>query len=137
MRQRFMLVAFMLPALLVVPVLAQTLDQCNDPYTPVACVYLPLLDQPVATPTATATTVPTTAPTVGPTLTPTRVPPPSVPPTPTRDPARCAAEYPTVCIPPPPPDLNCSDISYRNFRVLPPDRHNFDTDGDGIGCESR
>jgi hypothetical protein len=57
-------------------------------------------------------------------------------PTPTRDPTRCDAAYPTVCIPSPPPDLNCSDISARNFRVLPPDPHNFDTDDDGIGCES-
>lgn len=57
-------------------------------------------------------------------------------PTATRVPVRCAAEYPTVCIPPPPPDLNCSDIPYRNFTVHPPDRHKFDSDGDGIGCET-
>jgi hypothetical protein len=57
-------------------------------------------------------------------------------PTSTRDPAVCAAEYPTVCIPPPPPDLNCPDIPYHNFPVLPPDRHRFDSDGDGVGCES-
>lgn len=57
-------------------------------------------------------------------------------PTPTRVPETCAAEYPTVCIPPPPPDLNCGDIPYRNFIVLPPDRHNFDSDGDFIGCET-
>ena len=40
-----------------------------------------------------------------------------------------------VCIPPPPPDLDCADIPYRNFRVLPPDPHHFDGDHDGIGCE--
>jgi hypothetical protein len=57
-------------------------------------------------------------------------------PTPTRDPARCDAAYPTVCIPSPPPDLDCPQISARNFRVLPPDPHNFDTDDDGIGCET-
>jgi len=32
--------------------------------------------------------------------------------------------------------LDCSDIPYRNFRVLPPDPHHFDGDGDGIGCEA-
>jgi hypothetical protein len=47
----------------------------------------------------------------------------------------CDPAYPTVCIPPPPPDLNCADIPYRNFTVLPPDPHRFDGDGDGIGCE--
>ncbi|MEM3081121.1 MAG: phospholipase D family protein [Nitrososphaerota archaeon] len=48
----------------------------------------------------------------------------------------CDPSYPDVCIPPPPPDLDCSDIPYRNFRVLPPDPHNFDRDRDGIGCET-
>jgi len=47
----------------------------------------------------------------------------------------CDPSYPDVCIPPPPPDLNCSDIPYRNFRVLPPDPHHFDGNGNGIGCE--
>jgi micrococcal nuclease len=51
-------------------------------------------------------------------------------------PEDCDPSYPDVCIPPPPPDLNCADIPYRNFRVLPPDPHRFDGDGDGIGCES-
>jgi micrococcal nuclease len=49
------------------------------------------------------------------------------------------ASYPDECIPPPPPDLNCADISYRNFRVLwnvpDPDPHHFDGDKDGNGCE--
>ena len=31
---------------------------------------------------------------------------------------KCAASYPDECILPPPPDLNCADIPYRNFRVL-------------------
>jgi len=52
----------------------------------------------------------------------------------------CAASYPTVCIPPPPPDLDCNQISYRNFTVLwnvpDPDPHHFDADHDGIGCET-
>lgn len=48
----------------------------------------------------------------------------------------CDPSYPGVCIPPYPPDLNCPDISYRRFQVLPPDPHGFDRDGNGIGCES-
>lgn len=47
----------------------------------------------------------------------------------------CDPAYPDVCIPPPPPDLDCADIPYRSFQVLPPDPHRFDGDGDGIGCE--
>ena len=48
---------------------------------------------------------------------------------------RCDPAYPTVCIPPPPPDLDCADIPYRGFRVLPRDPHRFDGEGDGLGCE--
>ena len=48
----------------------------------------------------------------------------------------CHPAYPTVCIPPPPPDLDCGDIPHRRFQVLPPDPHNFDGDGNGVGCES-
>lgn len=48
----------------------------------------------------------------------------------------CDPSYPDVCIPPPPPSLNCRDIPHRRFRVLPPDPHGFDRDKDGIGCES-
>ncbi len=47
----------------------------------------------------------------------------------------CDPAYPDICIPSPPPDLSCADIEQRNFRVLPPDPHGFDTDGDGFGCE--
>lgn len=51
--------------------------------------------------------------------------------------ANCDPSYPTVCIPPSPPDLDCKDIPYRRFTVLPPDPHRFDgSDNDGIGCES-
>ncbi|RTH35131.1 nuclease, partial [Thermus scotoductus] len=32
---------------------------------------------------------------------------------------------------------DCGDIPFRNFKVLPPDPHRFDRDGDGVGCESR
>src|SRR5215217_7445228 len=48
----------------------------------------------------------------------------------------CDPSYPGLCIPPPPPDLDCDNISARNFRVLPPDPHRFDDDNDGIGCPS-
>ena len=51
------------------------------------------------------------------------------------DNSRCDASYPTVCIPPPPPDLDCKDIPYRNFTVRGPDPHRFDGDHDGVGCE--
>ena len=47
----------------------------------------------------------------------------------------CDPAYPGVCIPPPPPDLDCADVPYRDFRVLAPDPHRFDGDGDGRGCE--
>lgn len=49
----------------------------------------------------------------------------------------CSPAYPTVCIPPSPPDLDCPDIPFRRFTALPPDPHRFDgSDDDGIGCES-
>jgi hypothetical protein len=54
------------------------------------------------------------------------------------DRAGCSPSYPTVCIPPPPPDLDCKDIPYKNFPVLPPDPHHLDGGRkNGIGCESR
>ena len=49
----------------------------------------------------------------------------------------CDSSYPDVCIPSPPPDLDCREIPYRNFKVLPPDPHRFDGDKDGIGCEGK
>lgn len=48
----------------------------------------------------------------------------------------CDPSYPTVCIPSPPPDLDCGDIEQRGFVVNPPDPHRFDLDRDGIGCAS-
>lgn len=48
----------------------------------------------------------------------------------------CDPSYPDVCIASSPPDLNCGDISHRDFRVVGSDPHRFDGDGDGIGCES-
>lgn len=47
----------------------------------------------------------------------------------------CDRAYPEVCIPPGPPDMDCKDIQYSNFKVEWPDPHNLDADGNGIGCE--
>jgi hypothetical protein len=93
-------------------------------------VYSPQIHRapnPTATTPPTATLLPTQPP-ASPTRTPTR--------TPTPRPSNCHPSYPTVCIPPPPPDLDCGDIPYRNFAVLPPDPHRFDGDRDGVGCET-
>ena len=48
----------------------------------------------------------------------------------------CDPSYPSVCIPPGPPDLDCGQISHRRFAVRAPDPHRFDADDDGVGCES-
>ena len=78
---------------------------------------------------------PEPSPTPEPTAKPTAKPTPKPTPKPTTS-ANCDPSYPTVCIPPYPPDLDCGDISYRNFVVLEPDPHRFDGDNDGIGCET-
>jgi hypothetical protein len=61
-------------------------------------------------------------------------PPAATSPTPSEN---CHPSYPDVCIPPPPPDLDCGEIPYRRFRVVGSDPHRFDGDNDGVGCESR
>ena len=48
----------------------------------------------------------------------------------------CDPSYPDVCIAAYPPDLDCGEISQKNFKVLGSDPHGFDRDNDGIGCES-
>jgi hypothetical protein len=48
----------------------------------------------------------------------------------------CDPSYPGVCIPPPPPDLDCPEIAEQDFRVRGSDPHGFDGDDDGVGCES-
>ena len=48
----------------------------------------------------------------------------------------CDPSYPGVCIPRYPPDLDCGEVQYKNFEVLEPDPHDFDREGDGIGCEA-
>ncbi len=47
----------------------------------------------------------------------------------------CDPSYPGVCIPSPPPDLDCADVQHRRFAVVGPDPHRFDADRDGVGCE--
>ena len=49
--------------------------------------------------------------------------------------AGCATSYPDVCIPPPPPDLDCGDVAFRRFRVTGGDPHRMDGDHDGMACE--
>ena len=53
-------------------------------------------------------------------------------------PPECHPAYPSLCVPPPPPQLDCSDVSAKDFPVdhAHGDPHNFDEDGDGVGCES-
>ena len=95
--------------------------------------------KPTPLPTAKPTPVPTARPTPVPTAAPIAPPPPPPVATPVPPPpaTACDPAYPTVCIPPGPPDLNCGDIPYGSFTVLPPDPHGLDgNDSDGIGCES-
>jgi len=52
----------------------------------------------------------------------------------------CDPSYPTVCIPPPPPQINCADIApIKSFPVrrdvAVPDPHHLDGNGDGIACQ--
>ena len=52
--------------------------------------------------------------------------------------AKCDPNY-QGCIPPYPPDLDCTDIKRLGLapiRVTGKDVHKFDRDGDGIGCDS-
>ncbi|MGH7549674.1 MAG: thermonuclease family protein [Gemmatimonadota bacterium] len=47
----------------------------------------------------------------------------------------CHPSYSDVCIPPPPPDLDCADVPHARFRVTGVDPHRFDGNLDGVGCE--
>lgn len=84
-----------------------------------------------STPLPSRTPIPTSPQIILPTSTVVFIPPP------TAAQSNCHPSYPDVCIPYPPPDLDCGDIPYRNFRIVGPDVHNFDgRDNDGRGCES-
>lgn len=98
-------------------------------------IYLPIVmytkpPVPTAPPTGTATNTPTITPTPQPTDTPQPTTTNTPIPTPTK--GNCDSHYPTVCIPPPPPDLDCSDIPYRSFTVLQPDPHTATVSGGAI-----
>lgn len=58
-------------------------------------------------------------------------------PAPAPKPARpgCDPNYAGACIPQAPPDVDCGEITARNFRVVGEDVHNLDVDGDRIACE--
>lgn len=60
-------------------------------------------------------------------------PSPTPAPTPTPAPANCDPNY-TPCVPYSAGDLNCGDISFSVI-VIGVDRHRFDGDNDGYGCE--
>jgi len=100
----------------------------------------PVQSQPTSQPTQKAPEPEPIQPTSQPTQT-AREPEPSQPtsqPTQTQQVQsqnQCDSSYPSVCIPPYPPDLDCGEIRYSNFRVVQPDPHGFDRDNDGIGCE--
>jgi micrococcal nuclease len=49
----------------------------------------------------------------------------------------CYPAYPDLCVPKDSPDLKCSDVKERNFKVLSPDPHGFDRDRNGVGCEKK
>jgi hypothetical protein len=52
----------------------------------------------------------------------------------TLPPRTCSPHY-TPCIPPFPPDLDCSDIGHP-VAVIGDDPHDLDADGDGIACDA-
>jgi hypothetical protein len=132
----------------VIPTSTMTRPPATDTATPTV-TWTPL---PTETPTATGTPLPTETPTATgtpwptetetptatwtplPTDTPTITLTPSPSPTGTATPL-CDPGYPSVCIPNVVYDLNCEDVGYTNFAVQPPDRHGFDRDQDGLGCE--
>ena len=52
--------------------------------------------------------------------------------------AQCDSHYAGVCIPSPPPDLDCADLAAlgipRPVQLVGGDPHHLDEDGDGFGC---
>jgi putative cell wall-binding protein len=53
-----------------------------------------------------------------------------------RDVEPCHEAYPDVCIGPPPPQLSCDQIGYRDFAVVGDDPHGFDRAHNGRACPS-
>jgi Flp pilus assembly pilin Flp len=56
------------------------------------------------------------------------------------DVVQCDASYSGACVPPHPPDLDCSDLEARGIplpiTVVGGDPHEPDPDGDGLGCDT-
>lgn len=129
----------LLPGQMVEPARAQMGEAAKKPTKTPKATLTPTRT-PTRTPTKTVKPTKTLKPTktAKPTKTvkPTKTPKPTKTLKPTKSPkSMCDPAYPGVCIAPPPPDLDCKNIPYRFFKVLPPDPHNFDGDGDGWGCE--
>lgn len=115
------------------------------PVQSVAAPLPPLTVSSSAAPTLSTQSSPSPSPSLSskpkaiPTPTPTPIPTPVSIATPTPQPAiasNCDPSYPDLCIPVGSPDLDCGDMSEKNFRVTGSDPHRFDRDKDGIGCES-
>ena len=51
--------------------------------------------------------------------------------------SNCHPSYVNVCVPPPPPDLDCPDIDGCDIQVVGSDPHRLDRDHDGLACECR
>ena len=60
---------------------------------------------------------------------------PTAAPAPTAGTGACDPNYTGYCVPIVSYDLNCTDIGHRVI-VVGVDIHHFDSDGDGVGCES-
>ncbi|MDQ3103671.1 MAG: thermonuclease family protein, partial [Actinomycetota bacterium] len=63
-------------------------------------------------------------------------PEPTSAPAPSGGGGNCDPSYSGECIPPYPPDLDCTEISAQGFNVVGDDPHGFDADGDGIVCDT-
>ena len=63
-------------------------------------------------------------------------PQPTPAPAPSGGGGNCDPSYSGACIPPYPPDLDCTEISAQGFNVVGDDPHGFDADGDGIACDT-
>lgn len=94
------------------------------------------------TTTAEATTT-TAAPTT--TASPTTTDPPRTTQAPTtarptttaaRSTSSCDPNYSGACVPAFPPDVNCGDLSAKDFSSIGSDPHGLDGDNDGVACES-
>jgi hypothetical protein len=114
---------------------AWTGDSIDPPDTAAVPVAAPL-SAPAGPPPAPP--APVAAP-VAPPPAPTAAPRPAPAPVAAPPAGNCHPSYPDFCIPPPPPDINCTSAviaGRKNFRVTGPDVHRLDQGGrPGIACE--